>query len=184
MEHIGNRIKNFIEGSKLSSVEVAKQMNTSYQNLYRIFNRESVETRYLFELSKILNIPVTSFFENETGKKFTQIDVENLRKENEELNRKIDKLELEKDNLNLLIEFIKKENLIDSGKIISRNNNELADKSKTSLDSLVPYFKEFEEDFDNEAGKAFFKFMNSDNARFKTKDEKFKAVIQMFEDFK
>ncbi len=92
MEHIGNKIKFFIEESKLSSVEVAKQMKTSYQNLYRIFNRVSVETRYLFELSKILNIPVTSFFEDEQGIKFTSIDREKLLKENEENKIIFDKL--------------------------------------------------------------------------------------------
>ena len=140
MEHIGNRIKSFIEESNYSSVEVAKQMNTSYQNLYRIFNRESVETRYLIEIAKILGIPVTAFFEDVPGRSISALDWEKLNQENEGLRRQIEKLELEKENLNLLIEFIKKENLLDD-RAVSDLGNPPASKyradGKLSLDYIL-----------------------------------------------
>lgn len=131
---IGKKIKSLIDASGLKYLEVAKKLDITYQNLNRILNKDSVETRYLFEIAKILNVPVTAFFENELGLKSPIVDIEKLKKENEELKKKVDKLEAEKDNLNLLIEFIKNKNLLDGYAI---ENFDSAPKSKFRADGKI-----------------------------------------------
>jgi len=61
-EMIGNKIKSLIEQSPLTFSEVAEALNMTYVNLFRIFNKESVETKHLEAIAKIINVPITAFF--------------------------------------------------------------------------------------------------------------------------
>jgi transcriptional regulator with XRE-family HTH domain len=66
MEHVGKKMKMFSEQSTLSIGEIAQKMGTTYQNLYKIFGKESIDSRHLINLSKVLGIPVSHFFEEES----------------------------------------------------------------------------------------------------------------------
>jgi len=61
---IGEKIKKAIERTSLDPVKVAAAINMSTANLYRIFKRDSVETKYLLRLSSLLNIPLSYFYED------------------------------------------------------------------------------------------------------------------------
>jgi len=61
--HIGKRIKELVNNSTYSVKDIADKMGTSYQNVYRIFGKESVETKFLFSLAELLEIPVSYFFQ-------------------------------------------------------------------------------------------------------------------------
>jgi hypothetical protein len=57
--HIGEKIKNRAKDLRLGPTELAKIINTSKQNIYGIYKRNSVDSDLLFELSKALD---TDFF--------------------------------------------------------------------------------------------------------------------------
>ena len=61
MQHIGKNIKAIISQSNYSAKDIAAKLDVSYQYLYKIFNSESVDSKYLFQLSEILKIPITAF---------------------------------------------------------------------------------------------------------------------------
>lgn len=63
--NIGHRIKLAIEerGMEPNRVAVAIQMSTA--NLYRIFKRDSVETKYLVRLCELLELPMSYFFDED-----------------------------------------------------------------------------------------------------------------------
>lgn len=67
MEHIGNNIKSIIFKSIYSAKDISEKLGVSYQYLYKIFNSENVDTKYLFKLAEILDIPVTAFFPEESA---------------------------------------------------------------------------------------------------------------------
>jgi len=57
--HIGEKIKNRAKDLRLGPTELAKIINTSKQNIYGIYKRNSVDSDLLFDLSKALD---TDFF--------------------------------------------------------------------------------------------------------------------------
>ena len=90
--------------------------------LYAAIENETLTINNLEKIAKVFDVPVISFFEDQPGG-MTSISKFDLQKiENEELKRKNDKLELEKDNLILLIEFIKNKNLLDERAINNLNS--------------------------------------------------------------
>lgn len=60
---IGERIKKAIEKSGWDPNKVAAAINMSTANLYRIFKRDSVETKYLQKLSDLLGVPLSYFMD-------------------------------------------------------------------------------------------------------------------------
>jgi hypothetical protein len=50
--HIGDKIKNRAKDLRLGPTELAKIINTSKQNIYGIYKRNSVDSDLLFDLSK------------------------------------------------------------------------------------------------------------------------------------
>jgi transcriptional regulator with XRE-family HTH domain len=102
---IGKKIKSLIDSSGLKYLDVAKKLDITYQNLNRILNKESVETRYLFEIAKILNVPVISFFEDEPGGKFPAVDFEKLQKDLFDAKKRIKELEEQIEDKRQLNEF-------------------------------------------------------------------------------
>ena len=90
---IGNKIKSSIEDSNFTFTQIAEKLGITYQYLFKIFSKESVETSYLFKIANILNISVTDFFEDEPGGKTPVIDAEKLKSENLTLKRRVDELD-------------------------------------------------------------------------------------------
>lgn len=103
---IGKKIKSLIDASGLKYADVSKKLDISYQNLNRILNKESVETRYLFSIANILNIPVTTFFEDEPGGTAPTVDVEKLKEENVKLINRIIELEEQLIDKKLIIKML------------------------------------------------------------------------------
>lgn len=62
IQHVGSRIKELIINSNLSVKEISEKLGISSPNIYRLYERDSVETRYLVKLSEIFNIPISYFF--------------------------------------------------------------------------------------------------------------------------
>lgn len=63
---LGQKIKKAIDKSGLDPNQVAAFINMSTANLYRIFKRDSVETKYLVKLGELLGVG-PSFFLEDTG---------------------------------------------------------------------------------------------------------------------
>lgn len=96
--HVGSKIKEMIDNnSKLRAIpkkEIAKLIGTSENNLYELFKKESVETKYLVALSEISGESIYYFFDEqnllqdnntEYGKKNNSDFVNFLMKQNEKL---------------------------------------------------------------------------------------------------
>ena len=104
---IGKNIKTVIDASGMSYSQVADMLDITYQYLFKIFNKDSVETRYLFEIAKILNIPVVKFFEGEPGGISPVINVNDLQLKIEKLTKRVNELEKSLEKSEELIEFYK-----------------------------------------------------------------------------
>jgi hypothetical protein len=61
---LGQKIKKSIDKSGLDPNQVAAFINMSTANLYRIFKRDSVETKYLVKLGELLGVSPSFFFED------------------------------------------------------------------------------------------------------------------------
>lgn len=62
MEHIGERIKQYLTESKISVIEFAKKIKRSRASVYNIFERESIDTATLLTISKALNHNFFKYF--------------------------------------------------------------------------------------------------------------------------
>ncbi len=70
--HIGDKIKNRAKDLRLGPTELAKIINTSKQNIYGIYKRNSVDSDLLFDLSKALDTDFFAIY----SKKLVATDVE------------------------------------------------------------------------------------------------------------
>jgi len=84
MQDVGNRIRSIVFASKFSPKEISIKLGISYQYLFKIFNSENVDTKYLFQLAEILNIPVTSFFSEGNSENVSELNeqIKNLKHKN------------------------------------------------------------------------------------------------------
>lgn len=62
MEHLGEKIKVMITDSGLKQKYVAESLGISTQHLHNLFRKESIETRYLYQFSEVLKVPLWTFF--------------------------------------------------------------------------------------------------------------------------
>ncbi|MBX3102465.1 MAG: helix-turn-helix transcriptional regulator [Bacteroidetes bacterium] len=63
--NIGQKIKELIELRRLNKADFARQMGMSEQNLYKIFKKRSIDAELLMQMANLLNVRVSSFFEEE-----------------------------------------------------------------------------------------------------------------------
>jgi len=103
MQHIGKRIKLLLDESKYSAKEIAEKMGTSFQNVYRLFEKESVETKYLFVIAEALGISITQFFEEESRDNLTQ-EIRELKDELRSCNEIISQLQTQNELFKKLLE--------------------------------------------------------------------------------
>lgn len=61
---IGEKIRQAIVNSPYTVTEIAEKLGTSNQNLYKIFKKDSVDSKYLEGISKLLKLNISFFFEN------------------------------------------------------------------------------------------------------------------------
>jgi DNA-binding Xre family transcriptional regulator len=62
--HIGEKIKTRAKELRIGPTELGKTINTSKQNIYGIYKRESIDTALLEKLCKALNFDFFSFYIN------------------------------------------------------------------------------------------------------------------------
>jgi hypothetical protein len=110
---IGESIKAAIENSPFSVSEVAIAINTTSQNLYKLFKKDNVDTKYLVEIARVIDIPVSSFFDNSQSSKFSFDETENnllikYKNENEVMHKRILELEDNLEHKSMLLAIIKK----------------------------------------------------------------------------
>jgi hypothetical protein len=60
--HIGSKIREVLDKSHFSVVEFADRINKSRTVVYDIFERESLDSKLLFTISKVLNCDFFSFY--------------------------------------------------------------------------------------------------------------------------
>lgn len=65
MIHFGNRLKKVMEEKKVKQIDLANAMDTTPQNLSKIFNKEHLGTEILLKASEFLKVPLTAFLEND-----------------------------------------------------------------------------------------------------------------------
>lgn len=65
---IGKKIKQAIESAGLSNREAAQKLEISENALYKIFNKEHVNTELLVDICEHVGVPITFFFEDKGGK--------------------------------------------------------------------------------------------------------------------
>lgn len=63
--HIGERIKKRAKDLRIGPTELGKLINTSKQNIYGIFKRQSLDTELLWKLSLALNCDFFAFYSDE-----------------------------------------------------------------------------------------------------------------------
>ena len=94
--HIGNEIKKIAKAKRIGPTELAKEISTSKQNIYGIYNRKSIDTELLYKISLALE---HNFFElynttpgvlmDEQTKYYSADDVTYLREELSQLKKEL-----------------------------------------------------------------------------------------------
>ena len=64
--HFGKRIKEKIKKSGMTIVHIAKKMDTTPNNLYKLFKQKNVNTKYLVLLSQVLEIDLFELITNKS----------------------------------------------------------------------------------------------------------------------
>lgn len=112
MGHIGNKIKQLIEQKKISIEQVAVWMDKSRTAIYNDFKMSELNTSVLKQYSKILSVPITYWFDEDTiilneakPEYLTQVEAENKL-----LKRQIETLQDLVETKEFLIKRLLKEN--------------------------------------------------------------------------
>jgi hypothetical protein len=99
MVHIGKKIKQQLSIKKMSVPDFATKINTTRNNVYNIFLRQSIDTELLYKICVILNHdffqyykPISGLEHIEGSDDFTMPDRDWFTKHFKTLNSKIDKL--------------------------------------------------------------------------------------------
>jgi len=108
MNNLETKIKFILEKNKKTIKQLVQEIEMSEQNLYKIFKRDSIETKHLQKIADVLQISICYFFEDNflpgqvtnSGNKVNQNDS----KENE-----IEKLKIKIEGLEKEIESSKRE---------------------------------------------------------------------------
>ena len=121
---IGEKIKRSIVNSPYSVSDMAQRLETSTQNMYKIFKKDSVDTKYLEKICEILKLDISSFFKNpDSALIYTPSPEEMglllaLKQEKDELEKRILNLKEQISNYRKRVSILKAQ-LEDKGKIIN-----------------------------------------------------------------
>lgn len=61
--HVGKKIKKLIAESGKNADDVAVSLGVSRQTVYNWYHKESLESKYLLQLSNMFDVPITFFFD-------------------------------------------------------------------------------------------------------------------------
>lgn len=104
---VGKKIKEESEKKGVSPSELAEKLGTSTQNMYRIFQKESVSSDILIQVSTVLNVPVASFFDETEGTFVTSREKEleeKLQQHEKDAKHQADYIKLLKEKIEILNE--------------------------------------------------------------------------------
>jgi transcriptional regulator with XRE-family HTH domain len=83
--HIGREIKSVFDKRGLTITEFSKRINKSRENVYSIFNRETIDTGLLLNICEALEFDFFSLYVSRINP-IKDSEIDRLRKENELLN--------------------------------------------------------------------------------------------------
>lgn len=86
--HIGEKIKARAKELKIGTTELGRLINTTKQNVYGIFKRDTIDANLLYTISKALRFNFFQFYDSPELAKFDnkhQKEIEELRNENQKL---------------------------------------------------------------------------------------------------
>ena len=95
--HIGNEIKAVFERKGMSVTEFGRRLNYSRENVYHIFNRQTIDTGLLLSISAILEFDFFSLYVQQLNPG-RDSEVDRLKKENKMLEELVDLLKKSKKN--------------------------------------------------------------------------------------
>ncbi len=178
MLSIGEKIKRAIKQSPFTISEVAKTIGISNQNLYKIFKRDSVESKYIKKLSDLLNIPQSYFYNNQNdGEKivFENTKENNglllkLKNENEQLKTKVKELSEQLEDKKMIIDLLKERKAISGHDLVTQvedRNIEYTDFN--DADAMLKSLGKQPIDFTNEAEK--WEYIEQEVAKRKAKNK-------------
>lgn len=72
--HIGSLIKQKVREQKKTSVWLAQSLSCSRTNVYKLYDKKSVDTDVLIRISKILDFDFFSLYSTEMKKVLVQLD--------------------------------------------------------------------------------------------------------------
>lgn len=156
---LGSIIKDFIDRSPFSVNEVAESIGTTPQNLYKLFKKESLDTKYLEDISRVIGIPVSNLF----NEMFNTTNISNadennllikLKNENESLKKRISELAEQLEDKKMIIDFLKERKAVSGHDIATP----IEDRHKTYIDpnDIDAWLKHIDNqpfDYTNEAEK-------------------------------
>lgn len=113
--HIGTKIKERAEELKMRPTDLANRINTSKQNLYGIFKRQSIDSELLSEISRVLDYDFFQYYQHSSGHKPNVLDPESdvysdiagLKAENKLLRAEVNALKEKFDMLKEIVDLIK-----------------------------------------------------------------------------
>lgn len=111
--HIGEKIKDIIDGNEVNVTDFAKKINRSREYVYTIFKKEEMDTGLLKQIAKALSVPVVCFFEEEEvyeNNQIGKISGTGNRVQQGHVNVMLESQEREIENLKLLL--TEKDNVI------------------------------------------------------------------------
>jgi transcriptional regulator with XRE-family HTH domain len=105
--HIGQKIRQLCEIKKIRKVDLASYLNMKRQNVYYIFEQESIQISLLKKISEFIKVPIQIFFEDENQENIEVAEQSIEYKSNyiEQLKITISALQSENDTLKRLLDM-------------------------------------------------------------------------------
>lgn len=109
---IGERIKAIFDARQMKLKDFAEEIGVARQNIYRIFEKDSIDTDLLIKISSVLDHNFFMYFEsNESNKKtgssqFDKGETESLQKELDFINNELRLAKKEIDYLKKIIDLM------------------------------------------------------------------------------
>jgi transcriptional regulator with XRE-family HTH domain len=108
---LGDRIQSLAKRKRISVSEIADRMNVTVQHVYKLFKKDSMETRYLFQFAEILDVSPDVLLMGADGGDFSTRAVSELQKEIAQLKKRIAELEDQLADKTQILDYAKQENL-------------------------------------------------------------------------
>lgn len=65
INHIGRKIKELVERKKMSVEELASKLQKSHTAIYDIYKKQDINTELLTQISEVLDVPISYWFQED-----------------------------------------------------------------------------------------------------------------------